>query len=180
MLTVQTFLHRILHRGQSANMRTAAIALLLALAACGESGSNGAPAVIATSSTTAEQARAIDGPVMRYQDASSTSGALATLLDGVLQIEGDCRYLVQDSRAQKFPVVWPAGTRWDAPNQSVISPAGVVMAMGSRVEGRGGYFFLSDVNLLAGPAASNFAVHCLDSDQIVVFQNNAAAVGPKA
>jgi hypothetical protein len=51
--------------------------------------------------------------------------------------------------------------------------------MGSTVEGRGGYFFLSDVNLLAGAAASNLTVQCLDNDQIVMFQNTDAAVGPK-
>ena len=157
-----------------------AVALLLVATACGSSGSNGAPKVIPTSSTTAEEARAIDGPVMRYQDSSSTSGALATLLDGVLQLDGSCLYLVQESRDQRFPIVWPADTRWDARNQTVVTPDGVVMSMGTAVEGRGGYFFVSDVNLLVGAAASNLARQCLDNDQTVIFQNVPTAVGPKA
>jgi hypothetical protein len=161
-------------------VRTVAVALLLVMAACSDSSSTSTRPVIATSSTTAEEARAIDGPVMRYQDSSSTSAALATLLDGVLQLEGSCLYLVQESRDQRFPIVWPADTRWDAQNQSVVTPDGIVMPMGKPVEGRGGYFFLSDVNLLVGAAASNLARQCLDNDQTVVFQNVSTAVGPKA
>jgi len=153
--------------------------MLLVLAACGDSGSGGAPAVIATSSTTAAEARAIDGPVMRYQDASATTGGLSTLLDGVLQIEGNCLYLVQTALDQRFPILWPADTRWDAVNNSVVLPNGVAMKIGSALQGRGGYFFLSDLDLLAGTAASNLALQCLDGDQIAVFQNDAAAIGAK-
>ena len=162
----------------SAGVRVVVIALLLVATACGDSGSNGAPKVIPTSSITAEEARAIDGPLMRYQDSSSTSGGLATLLNGELQLEGNYLYLVVTSLDQRFPILWPAGTRWDAANQSVVSPAGAVMHMGDKVEGRGGYFFLSDVNLLAGTAASNLAVQCLDGDQIAVMKNTADAIGP--
>src|SRR6187200_3260340 len=110
----------------SAGVRVVVIALLLVATACGDSGSNGAPKVIPTSSITAEEARAIDGPLMRYQDSSSTSGGLATLLNGELQLEGNCLYLVVTSLDQRFPILWPAGSRWDAANQSVISPAGAV------------------------------------------------------
>ena len=50
----------------------AALVLLFVAAACGNSDSTDSVREIATSSTTAEEARAIDGPVMRYPDASST------------------------------------------------------------------------------------------------------------
>ncbi|HZX55377.1 MAG TPA: hypothetical protein VFE86_11895 [Ilumatobacteraceae bacterium] len=160
-------------------MKMAAVALLLVFAGCADSGGTAAPKVIPTSSTTAEEARAIDGLVMRYPETSSTSVDLATLLDGVLQVEGDCLYLVQPALQQRFPILWPAGTRWDGQNQSVVSPAGEVMRVGDAVQGRGGYYFLSDIHLFAGTAASNLAVQCVDNGQIAAFQNAATAVGPK-
>lgn len=160
-------------------MRTAAFALLFVAAACSSSGPTGAPQPIATSSTTAEEARAIDGLVMRYQDTSAASGGLTTLLQGELQVEGDCLYLVQTSIGKRTPILWPAGTEWDAQNQSVVSAAGDAIRVGDSVEGRGGFFFLSDVDLLAGTAAWNLAVKCVDENgQIAVFENEGAAIVP--
>jgi hypothetical protein len=153
-------------------------ALLVVAAACGSSESVDSPQAIATSSTTAEQARAIDGPVMRYPDASSTSGKVPNLLQGVLQLDGDCLYLVQAGIESRFPILWPAGTRWDEPNQSVVSPVGDVMRIGGAVEGRGGYFYLSDIDRLAGPAAWNLSVGCVENGQILVVENRPAAIGP--
>ena len=158
-----------------------ALLLLVAVAACGSSESTGAPKAVATSSTTAEEARAIDGPVMRYPDASSRSGNLSRLLDGVLQLDGDCLYLVQDAIGERFPILWPAGTRWDVENQSVVSPDGEVMRTGTPLKGRGGFFYVSDVNLLAGGAASNRATTCVDNTyrQIAVAENTATAIRAK-
>ena len=155
-------------------------AALVLVAACGKSEPTGIPQAIATSSTTADDLKAIDGPVMRYPTTASTSGGLTTLLQGVLEVEGECLYLVQDAISQRFPIVWPAGTHWDAPTRSVVSPAGAVMPLGAAVEGRGGYFYLSDVNHLAGAAAWNLASKCVESiGQIAVVDNSAAAIGPQ-
>jgi hypothetical protein len=161
-------------------VRRVALALLFVTAACGSSGSIASPKEIATSSTTVEEARAIDGPVMRYQETSSTSVGLANLLVGVLQVEGDCLYLVQNP-VGRFPILWPAGTRWDGPNQSVVSPVGEVMRIGGSLEGSGGFFYLSDVHLLAGSAALNLAARCVDNSfrQIAVVENADRAIGPK-
>jgi hypothetical protein len=116
---------------------------------------------------------------MRYPETSSTSGKLANLLQGVLQSDHDCLYLVDDRIGQRFPILWPAGTKWDGPNKSVVSPAGVVMKVGTSLTGRGGYYFLSDIDLLAGTAASNLAATCVDgTGQIAVFQNADTAIGP--
>jgi len=158
----------------------AVCALLFIAAACRTSESTAdTPQQIPTSSTTVEDTRAIDGPVMRYPDASSTSGKVPNLLQGVLQLDGNCLYLVQAGIETRFPVLWPAGTAWDEPNKSVVSPGGEVMPIGSAVEGRGGYFYLSDVNLLAGPAVWNLAVGCVENGQIVVAENKPTAIGPK-
>jgi hypothetical protein len=162
----------------SSIVRAAFAILLLVAAACDSSESSDAPRVIATSSTTAEDARAIDGPVMRYQDTSSTSTNLSTLLQGVLQLDGDCLYLVQSAIKQRFPILWPAGTSWDGANQSVVSPGGDVMPIGGPVEGRGGFFYLSDIHLFAGPAARNLAALCVDNGQIAIVENKDTAIGP--
>ena len=158
-------------------MRRVVLALLLVAAACGDDGSSAPPRVVATSTTTAEEARdrrpgdALSGP-------SSTSGQLSTLLQGVLQLEGNCLYLVETGIQQRFPILWPADTRWDAANQSVVSSAGEVMPIGGSVEGRGGFFFLSDVNLLAGTAARNRAAECVENGQIAVVENTDTAIAP--
>jgi hypothetical protein len=116
---------------------------------------------------------------MRYPETSSASGKLANLLQGVLQFDKDCLYLVDDRVGQRFPILWPAGTKWDGPNQSAVSPAGVVMKIGISLTGRGGYYFLSDIDLLAGTAASNLAATCVDgTGQIAAFQNVDTAIGP--
>jgi hypothetical protein len=157
--------------------------LLFVAAACGSSGAGGsAPKDIATSSTTAEEARAIDGPVMRYPDTSTTSAKLDTLLEGSLQLEGDCLYLKKGGLGERFPVLWPAGTKWDGPNQSVVPPVGEVIKVGGSVEGRGGYFYLSDIRLLAGSVARNLAASCVDNTYglTAVFENSDAAIGPDA
>ena len=160
-------------------MRRVVFALVFVVAACGSSSSADSPQEIATSSTTAEEARAIDGPVMRYQETSSTSGKVSNLVRGVLELDGDCLYLVQKAIEQRFPILWPAGTRWDAPNQSVVSPVSGIMRLGGSVEGRGGYFYLSDLARLAGSAAWNLAVRCVDNGQIAVVENAGTAIGPK-
>ncbi len=118
---------------------------------------------------------------MRFLQTTSPSGDVDTLVDGVLQLEGDCLYMVQAALAQRYPILWPAATRWDAANQSVVSPAGSVMPIGTAVQGRGGYFYLSDVHLLGGTAASNRAASCVDNSyqQVVVVKNTDAAIGPK-
>jgi hypothetical protein len=163
-------------------MRKAAlVVLLLVTAACGDSGSPTSSTVAATSSTTAEEALAVDGPVMRYPSAESPSGDLDTLLQGVLELKGNCLLLARDASADRFPVLWPAGTRWDATNQSVVSPVGEVMPVGGSVTGRGGFFYLSDVHLLAGTAASNLAASCVDNvyQQVAGVKNADTAIGPK-
>jgi len=63
-------------------------ALLFVATACGSSAAPEALRQIATSSTTAEEARAIDGPLMRYPETSSTSGKVGNLLQGVLDLDG--------------------------------------------------------------------------------------------
>lgn len=160
-------------------MRRVALALLFVATACGGSDSPAAPQVIATSSTTAEEALAIDGPVMRYQDRSSTSGKLSTLLQGELQLDGNCLYLVEKGIEQRFPILWPGDTRWDGDTQSVISRVGDVMPIGGPVVGRGGFFYLSDIGLLAGAAARNLAAECEDNGQIAVVENTDTGIGPK-
>lgn len=157
-------------------MRRAAAALLVLLAACGSSASpssKGTP----TSTTTAEDALAIDGPVIRYPHQSSDSAQLSSLLQGQLEFDADCLYFIV-GRVGRFPILWPADTRWNGQDKSVVLSDGRQLRMGTSVEGSGGYFYLSDVDLLAGAAASAEAHDCLDNSfgQIAVMRNDTTVI----
>ena len=165
-------------RGQSESVKRVVVAGMLLLTACGSS-SGAPPKETAPTTTTAEQALAVDGPLLRYPHPSSASANLATLLQGKLQLDGDCLYLVV-GQVGRFPIVWPAGTQWNPQSKSVVSSTGAEMGMGSSVTGRGGYFYLSDVDLLVGAVARSIAGDCLDNPwgQIVVIRNEEKAIGP--
>ncbi len=83
---------------------------------------------------------ALDGPVMRYPEPASRDDREDAEVRGRPQLDGDCLYLAPDELDERYPVVWPAGTTWDADNESVISPSGSGMPVGGDVYGGGGYY----------------------------------------
>lgn len=157
-------------------MKRLAAALLVVLSACGSS-SNASSNTATTSTTTAEEALAIDGPVIRYPHQSSASAQLSSLVQGQLEFDADCLYLVV-GHVGRFPILWPADTRWNAQDKSVVLSDGRQLHMGASVNGSGGYFYLSDVDLLAGAAASAVARDCLDNSfgQIAVMRNDTTII----
>ncbi len=164
-------------------MKGAVIAMLLVLAACGDmaTSTTDSPTSTPTPSTISDREAAVDGPVMRYPQPSSSKEGMAAMVQGVLQLEAGCLYIVQSDIGQRFPVLWPAGTRWDEQNQTVVSPVGEVMQMGDPVEGGGGFLYVADVERLAGSAASALAAECVDNtySEIAVVNNIDTAIGPK-
>ncbi len=136
--------------------------LILLLSACGSSEGSG-----------------VDGPVMRHPERSSSEEGLTAEVRGVLELDGECLYLSLDEVGQRYPVVWPAGTRWDPDSQAVVTPGGESMAVGAAVYGGGGYFYVDDVERIAGPQASALAAQCVDNTygEIAVVNNADAAIG---
>jgi hypothetical protein len=117
---------------------------------------------------------------MRYPRHASDAEQLGAEVRGLLQLEGQCLYVFFDAAGERYPVLWPAGTRWDEASQSVISATGDTMPIGVGVYGGGGYFYVADVERLAGPEAAALASRCVDNKygEIAVVNNLDNAIGP--
>ena len=117
---------------------------------------------------------------MQHLERSTSQGGEAAEVRGVLQLEGDCLYVVFDEVGERYPIVWPAGTRWDTEGQAVVIRNGESLAVGDAVSGSGGYHYVDDVETLAGPDAAALAADCVDNahGEVAVVNNSAAAIGP--
>lgn len=102
----------------------------------------------------------------------ATDGMVAEVR-GVLQLEGTCLYVAIDEISERYPVLWPAGTRWDLTGQAVVPPRGAPMPIGSAVHGGGGYMSITQVERLAGPDAAAVASRCVDNTyRTIAIVNN--------
>ena len=157
--------------------------LFVPLASCGDTATSrttNEPLGSSTSHISSVKDTGVDGPVMRYPTQASATEELAAPVRGVLQLEGSCLYVFTEEAGERYPVLWPSGTRWDDDNESVISPTGERMRIGSRVSGAGGYFYVPDVDRVAGPLASALASKCLDNTygEVALLNNVDTAIGP--
>ena len=57
----------------------------------------------------------------------------------MLELEGACLYVHLDEVGERYPVLWPLGTRWDGDAQTVVTPEGEALSMGEEVYGRPAY-----------------------------------------
>jgi hypothetical protein len=135
--------------------------LAIALASCGRSGS------------------ALDGPVMRYRGSSYSGGQMDAEVRGVLELAGACLYVDLDEVGERYPVLWPSGTRWDGDAQAVVTPDGEALSMGEVVYGSGGYLKIDDVDSRAGADAAELARQCIDNTygEVAVVNNSDSAIG---
>ena len=122
----------------------------------------------------------LDGPVMRYPESASSAEGEDAEVRGRLELEGDCLYVALDEVGERYPVVWPAGSSWDADSESVISPSGATMPVGSEVYGGGGYHYVDDVGRTLGAEAEERAARCVDNTygEIAFVNNGDDAIGP--
>ena len=148
--------------------RGVALGLVVAIASCGE-----------PSSSTGSSA--VDGPVIRYPEAEPGVDGADAEVRGRLDLDGDCLYVAAlDEVGERYPVVWPAGTAWDAEAQAVVGPSDERMPVGSEVHGGGGFFYLEDVERLLGAEAEALAGRCVDNTdgEIAIVNNSDDAIGP--
>lgn len=122
----------------------------------------------------------LDGPVMRYPESASNDGGEDAEVRGRLELEDECLYVALDEVDQRYPVVWPAGTTWDADSETVISPSGARMPVGSDVYGGGGYRYVDDVGRTLGADAEARAAGCVDNSygEVAFVNNGDDAIGP--
>ncbi|MEM7339887.1 MAG: hypothetical protein AAF467_14630 [Actinomycetota bacterium] len=122
----------------------------------------------------------LDGPVVRYRERSVDGGEDAEI-GGVIEIEGDCLYLAPVAGGgERYPVVWPYSSEWDAETPGVRLGSGTVLAVGDRVDTAGGYHGVEAVLALAGQDAVDLVADCLDNTygEIAVINNLESLVWP--
>jgi hypothetical protein len=121
---------------------------------------------------------AVDGPVLRYPRPATDTAGMAAEVRGRLELEGSCLYVALDEIGERYPVLWPAGTRWDPAALAVVPPSGAPMPVGASVYGGGGYLYVDDLERLAGPDAARLAAACVDNTygEIAVVNNAPGAI----
>ncbi|MGI9612463.1 MAG: hypothetical protein ACR2QO_06120 [Acidimicrobiales bacterium] len=115
----------------------------------------------------------LDGPVVRHRQPVAIGGEDAAL-GGTLVLDGDCLYLGSPNGVgDRYPVVWPSQTTWDAETQSVVLPSGHAVAIGESVSGGGGFHGLESVLATSGAEAEALVSNCLDNtfDEIAIINN---------
>ena len=118
----------------------------------------------------------IDGPVMRNLLPSDAASDTAEIF-GTLVLEGECLLLVS-LQGSRFPIVWPAGTTWDAEGQAVVLHAGERVVIGSDIEGTGGYADTEQLVGWLGDEVATLATSCAqgDVDEVAYLGNTPDAV----
>lgn len=113
----------------------------------------------------------IDGPVMRYLPPLTDESDMAEIR-GTLVLEGDC-LLVDSPWDTRFPVVWPAGTTWDAEGEAVVLHSGERFEIGSEIRGGGGYGGAGGLAEWLGDEVAALAAMCVEGDyEEVAFLGN--------
>lgn len=117
------------------------------------------------------------GPIMRHVAAWSGDGQDAEIR-GVIELEGDCLYVALDEVGERYPVIWPASTSWDAAASRVLLANGESVRVGEAVYGGGGYGHVDDVASMAGDTAAALAARCVDNryGEIAVVNNQPDAI----
>lgn len=135
---------------------------------------------IARSAAMNVEGGAIDGPVMRHPVRPVSGVGLAALIEGPIELDGDCLYLAPTEGGERYPILWPADTSWDAERMTVVLATGVPVPIGGAVRGGGGYFDVEMINRLAGQDAADQAARCIDNQfgEIAVVNNLETAIEP--
>ncbi len=117
---------------------------------------------------------------MRHPVRSDNEEGLAAEVRGILELENGCLYLSIDEIDERYPVLWPAQTAWDAERKVVELPTGDEIAVGELAYGGGGYFYVDDIARIAGPEAADLAGRCADNTygEIAVVNNYDTAISP--
>ena len=118
----------------------------------------------------------IDGPVMRHLPPFGAASDAAEIL-GTLVLEDACLLLVS-LQGSRFPIVWPAGTTWDAEGQAVVLHSDTRVEIGSDIEGTGGYADTEQLVDWLGDEVAARADSCVDGDidEVAYLENTPDAV----
>lgn len=125
-------------------------------------------AVIAGCSSTGT----IDGPVLSSPaQLFGPSGGMAAEVTGVLRFDASTDCLLLESEGVQYPLVWPAGTRWQENPPAVLLEGGDKVEPGMTVYGGGGYLYRDHVGELSGSAVAEAADRCAGPTGEIAFFN---------
>jgi len=104
---------------------------------------------------------ALDGPVLTSPaELLGPSGGMAAEVTGVLIYDQSTNCLLIELEDVQYPLVWPAGTRWQEDPPAVLLDNGEKVEPGMTVYGGGGYLQRDHVEEMTGPAVAAAADRC--------------------
>lgn len=126
--------------------------------------------LLAASVALAGCAGSVDGPVIEGN--RRTSGTDAQVLGWVV-IEAECAYLYRADVDERYPVIWPHGTGWDAEQSVIVLPNGTLVHDGDWVEGSGGHH-KDGLDHYTVSEGVDLAATCLDNQtgEVAVFNSS--------
>lgn len=99
------------------------------------------------------------------------SGGMAAEITGVLVYDESSNCLLIELEDLLYPVVWPAGTRWQEDPPAVVLRNGVRVEPGMTVYGGGGYLQREHIEEMTGPAVAAAADLCTGATGEIAFFN---------
>lgn len=115
---------------------------------------------------------AIDGPVLTSPaQFFGPPDGMAAEVTGVLLFDESANCLLLELEGVQYPIVWPAGTRWQEDPPAVISKDREPMEPGMTVYGAGGYLYRGHVEELSGSAVAEATERCAGPTGETAFFN---------
>lgn len=133
-------------------VRRIVVALLVVLAGCSSTGR-------------------VEGPLLTSPRPGFGNGGDAALVSGTVVFDEATNCLTLELEGVRYPVVWPAGTRWQGDPPAVVLSGGDLAEPGASVEGGGGYYPVGQVFKVAGEAVATEAQRCIGPTDEVAFFN---------
>lgn len=114
----------------------------------------------------------VDGPVLTSRsELLGPSGGMTAEVTGMLVFDESSDCLFIEMEEVRYPLVWPAGTRWQDDPPAVVLDSGEKVEPGMTVYGSGGYLQREQIEEWTGPAVAAAADRCAGPSGEIAFFN---------